>query len=94
MIARTEVIRAHTAATIVEYRQAAGDIEVEVQAEVSTAGFNVCSICEGLAAGGPYTLAKAETLLPAHPNCRCALLPVIKAQEVAVRADEEVRAAA
>lgn len=78
MIARTEVVRAHTVATIAEYRQAAGDIEVEVQAEVSTAGFNVCPICEALAANGPYPLAKAETLIPAHPNCRCVLLPVVQ----------------
>jgi hypothetical protein len=69
MIARTEIIRAHTVATVAEYRQAAGEIDVEVQAEVLTAGFNVCEICEGLAAGGPYSLAKAEQLIPAHPNC-------------------------
>lgn len=78
MIARTEIIRAHTVATVAEYRQAAGDIEVEVMAEVSTAGFNVCPECEALAAGGPYTLAKAEQLIPAHPNCRCVLLPHVE----------------
>lgn len=86
MIARTEVIRAHTQATLVEYQQAAGDIEVAVQAEVSTAGFDVCPICEALAAGGPYALAKAENMLPAHPNCRCAFIPYVDV--AAVRAHQ------
>lgn len=76
MIARTEVIRAHTEATIAEYRDAAGEIGVEVQAEVSTAA-DPCPDCEALALGGPYSLNEAETLIPYHPNCRCALIPVM-----------------
>lgn len=78
MIARTEIIRAHHLATINEYEQAAGEIQVEVQAELLTAGDDrVCPICEELEAHNPYTLDQARTLIPAHPQCRCAALPFI-----------------
>jgi len=78
MIARTEVIRAHHVATIAEYEQAAEDMEVEVMAEWSTAGFAVCPICIDMAHGGPYKLKVIEGMIPAHPNCRCCALPVMK----------------
>jgi hypothetical protein len=45
--------------------------------EVLTAGDDdVCPICEALAEDGPYTIAEARGLLPAHPNCRCAIVPL------------------
>jgi hypothetical protein len=44
--------------------------------EVLTAGDNkVCPICEDISEEGPYTLAEAEGLVPAHINCRCAFIP-------------------
>lgn len=44
---------------------------------VQTAGDEkVCPECIALAAGGPYSVDEADTLLPVHPNCRCALVPV------------------
>ncbi len=74
-LARTEVIRAHNAATIQEYRNW-GVAGVNVVAEVVTAGDDkVCSVCNALAANGPYTLDEAEKLLPAHTNCRCCFIP-------------------
>lgn len=95
LIARTEVIKAHTEATLIEYRQAAGDIQVEVQAEVSTAGDDrVCDLCDSLALGGPYTLEQAAGLIPAHPQCRCAFLPVIMRQPAMAVRQEELRMAA
>lgn len=43
---------------------------------VLTAGDNkVCQQCQDLADDGPYSLFDAQSLLPAHPNCRCAFIP-------------------
>lgn len=77
MIARTEVIRAHHLATIAEYRQSDAEMKVSVKAEWSTASFEVCAICLDGEAGSPYTLNQAEGMIPAHPNCRCVMLPVV-----------------
>lgn len=74
-LARTEVIRAHHSATIAEYR-AAGLTEGKVKAEWLTAGFNVCPICADME-GKIFTLDKMESMIPAHPNCRCCALPVL-----------------
>lgn len=77
ILARTEIIRAHHLATIQEYRNWAV-YNVIVKAEIMTAGDNrVCSICEALEKGGPYSLDKAEKMLPAHPLCRCCILPLL-----------------
>jgi len=74
-LARTEIIRAHNAATIQEYRNW-GVNGVNVLAEIVTAGDDkVCSVCNELAKNGPYTLDEAEKLLPAHTNCRCCFIP-------------------
>jgi hypothetical protein len=49
---------------------------------VLTAGDDkVCQTCQDLAAEGPYSLAEARTLLPAHVNCRCAFIPAPKQDE-------------
>lgn len=80
LLARTEVMRAHSQATVASYREAAAE-GVRVMAEFSTSGDDrVCEICEGLE-GREYTLDQAEGLLPVHPNCRCVLLPVVRAPE-------------
>lgn len=78
MIARTEVIRAHHVATIAEYERADVEMDVTVLAEWATAGFNVCAYCADMAMGGPYKLKEIEGMIPAHPNCRCVALPVVK----------------
>ena len=44
--------------------------------EVLTAGDNdVCEECQDISDEGPYDLDEAESLIPAHPNCRCAFVP-------------------
>jgi SPP1 gp7 family putative phage head morphogenesis protein len=76
MIARTEIIRAHHIATIQEYRNWRV-VGVRVRAEWTTAGDDrVCSRCSSME-GKTFTLEEAEPLLPAHPNCRCIMLPAI-----------------
>lgn len=77
MIARTEIVRAHHVATISEYERA-GIANVNVKAEILTAGFNVCPICVDLAAGGPYSIDRVRGMIPAHPNCRCTTVPVFE----------------
>lgn len=70
MIARTEVIRAHHLATIETYEQASEEMQVQIMAELSTAGDGrVCATCAGLASGGPYTLQQIRPMIPVHPNC-------------------------
>jgi SPP1 gp7 family putative phage head morphogenesis protein len=72
-IAITEQNRAISAATIERY-QSAGLEQVE------WSGANPCDICapndgEIVTIGQPFTTG--DTQPPVHPNCRCALLPVI-----------------
>jgi hypothetical protein len=44
--------------------------------QVLTAGDDdVCITCEDISDDGPYDIATARTLIPAHPNCRCAFVP-------------------
>jgi len=75
-LARTEIIRAHHSANVQEYRDA--QIEgVRVKAEWSTAGVGVCPICTSME-GEIFTIDRIETMIPAHPNCRCVALPVVK----------------
>lgn len=66
-LARTEVIRAHHAANVQEYRNA-GIEGVSVMAEWSTAGFRVCPVCSALQ-GKRFTLDEIEFEIPKHPNC-------------------------
>jgi SPP1 gp7 family putative phage head morphogenesis protein len=75
MIARTEIIRAHHQATIQEYRNWAVH-GVMVQVEWMTAeDKRVCSKCEEMAKGSPYTLDQIQNLIPNHPQCRCIAIP-------------------
>lgn len=76
ILARTETIRAHHIAAIQTYRSY-GVVGVKVQAEWATArDSRVCSLCQPLD-GKIYTLDKIEPLIPLHPQCRCAALPVV-----------------
>lgn len=76
LIARTEIMRAHNVASINTYREA-GVLNVEVQAEWSTAGDGrVCEEC-GALEGKIFTLDQIENMLPLHPQCRCIALPLI-----------------
>lgn len=75
-IARTEVIRAHADASLNSYKEA-GLAGVRVRAEWSTAGDD--AVCEDCAdnEGRDFTIEEAEGMIPMHPNCRCAFLPVV-----------------
>jgi SPP1 gp7 family putative phage head morphogenesis protein len=86
MLARTETIRAHAEASLNAYAEA-GVLGVGVQAEWRTAqDASVCEECDAAAQAGPYTIEEARTMIPLHPNCRCAWTPVVEnPREVALR---------
>jgi SPP1 gp7 family putative phage head morphogenesis protein len=77
-LARTELARAHHKAAVNGYREAGAD-GVKIVAEFLTTGDDlVCPECEAIAAEGKeYSLDEAESLVPVHPNCRCATKPVV-----------------
>lgn len=78
VLARTEIISAHAEASLNAYEEAGLD-GVNIRAEVLTAGDDkVCEICEDLASRGPYSIDEARGMIPAHPNCRCTLLPIVE----------------
>jgi len=88
MLARTEVVRAHHAATINSYEEA-GVVGVKMKAEWSTAGDDrVCQACADLE-GQIFTLDEVRSLIPLHPQCRCVALPA----EVKVQAPKKGQAA-
>jgi len=75
-IARTETMRAYNRALVAQYR-AAGVEGVRLLVEWLTAGDpKVCPFCTQYG-GKTYPLEEAEQLVPAHPNCRCVLIPVV-----------------
>ena len=77
LLARTEVISSHAEASLNAYEEA-GIEGVEVEAEFSTAGDSrVCSECAALE-GHTFTMSEARGIIPVHPNCRCAWLPVVE----------------
>lgn len=76
VLARTEVISAHAEASLNAYEEA-GIEGVEVEAEWSTAGDDrVCPQCEDME-GTVMTLNEARNRIPAHPQCRCAWIPLV-----------------
>ena len=77
LIARTEIIRAFADATLLRYQEA-GIREVVGAVELLTARDDrVCPICRFLEEQGPVSIEEAKGVIPVHPNCRCAWIPVI-----------------
>ena len=79
-LARTEVMYSHNEATITQYEQVLGeDVQVQIQAEVSTAGDqHVCDICTPWD-GRTLPLQEARSSGPPfHPRCRCVIRPKTK----------------
>lgn len=77
ILARTEVIRSHHQAMVQEYKNF-GVEGVNVQAEWMTAGDNrVCNQCADME-GSIFTLDQIQNMIPAHPQCRCIALPIMK----------------
>ena len=79
LIAHTEIRRANSAAALEGYKGAA-DAGVTVQKEWLL-GADPCPICEDNADDGPIDLdddfSSGDDAPPAHPNCECALAPVV-----------------
>lgn len=75
MLARTEVIAAHSDATLNSFVEA-GIVGVDVEAEWLVAA-GACEVCLAIQQSGPYSIQEARGMLPAHPNCRCAWAPVV-----------------
>lgn len=75
MLARTETIAAHADATLNSYEEAGID-GVEIVGEFVTAKENVCPECEELE-GNEYSIQDARGVIPVHPNCRCAWVPIV-----------------
>ena len=77
MIARTETIWAYNEAALNMF-ESAGVEGVALDVEWSTAGYGVCEKCQELE-GQVYSIEEARKSHhpPLHPNCRCALIPVV-----------------
>jgi SPP1 gp7 family putative phage head morphogenesis protein len=74
ILARTEIIRAHAEAQLIEYQNWAVE-GVTLKAEFMTAGDErVCDIC-GSMQGDVYKLEEASGVIPVHPRCRCIWIP-------------------
>lgn len=75
-LARTETIAAYAKASLNAYRDA-GLKGVSADVEFATADDEaVCPECDALE-GNVYSLDDADGIIPVHPNCRCAWLPVV-----------------
>ena len=83
MIANTETARAMTTASVQTY-ESAGIEEVNWLAEA-----DACPECEANADASPYPLEGGEEP-PQHPNCRCALSPVVNLEAPAGEATEDI----
>lgn len=74
-IARTEIIHAHAEGQLDGFEML-GVKEVMAQVEWLTAGDDrVCPSCEDLE-GQTFSIQEAHGMIPLHPNCRCAWMPV------------------
>jgi SPP1 gp7 family putative phage head morphogenesis protein len=93
MIARTELIAANNQGNLQSYRDAA-DEGVNVLKEWITAGDDLVSEeCQENEDEGPIPLDEdfpsGDDAPPLHPNCRCALSPVIEPADETETTDEE-----
>lgn len=76
VLARTEVIHAHAEGQLDSFEEL-GVQEIGIESEWSTAGDDrVCPQCAARE-GKVYTVKDARGLIPLHPNCRCAWIPVL-----------------
>lgn len=77
MVAQTEMTRAVSAATQATYRRNG----IESNEWATAADQRVCPVCDGNAADGPVRIGMSfdsgDSAPPAHPSCRCALMPDI-----------------
>ena len=73
MIARTEHARAVNTGTLQAYVNY-GVTEVEI---ITAQDNLVCDDCIDAEENNPHSIQEAQSLLPMHPNCRCAYSPVV-----------------
>lgn len=80
LIANTEIRRAHSQGALIGYQQAAAG-GISVLKEWDTSGDNPCDDCELNEQQGAIPLGQTfqsgEDAPPAHPNCRCSIVPVV-----------------
>lgn len=79
MVSRTEVAGVNSRASMVAYREAE-QAGVQVQKEWIL-GPNPCEVCQANASQGPIGLDDSfdsgDDTAPSHPNCECAVIPVV-----------------
>ena len=71
MIARTETARAWTQGAAQSY----ANMGVTLYNHVTAGDDDVCGDCISLEEGNPHSLQ--DIFIPVHPNCRCAMAPVV-----------------
>jgi len=71
LIARTEVNRAMTQASIASY----GEAQLTEFNLLTSPG--ACPVCDAIAADNPHPLTDLASQPPIHPRCRCAAQPVV-----------------
>ena len=77
LLGRSEIIRAHHVASILEYERY-GIYQVRINAEWVTAGDSrVCPDCKSME-GKIFTTKEIIGLIPLHPLCRCAAIPTLE----------------
>jgi hypothetical protein len=85
LIAETEVRRANSQAALDGYTAARDDLGIEMMKEWLL-GEAPCDICQGNADQGPIPLEEpfesGDDAPPGHPNCECALSPVVNRGDV------------
>ncbi len=90
LIAHTEIARVNSMASVESYRGARDDLGVNVKKEWLLAD-NPCETCQANAEQGAIDLdddfQSGDASPPAHPNCECAVAPVV--DDEAPPADEE-----
>lgn len=77
VLARTEIINAHAEGQLDAFEQL-GVEKVNAEVEWLTAGDGlVCDECDEMG-GKVFSVEEAHGMLPLHPNCRCAWMPVVE----------------
>jgi SPP1 gp7 family putative phage head morphogenesis protein len=93
VIARTEIIHAHAEGQL-DSMEVLGVDKATAAVEFATAGDDrVCPRCAALE-GKEYTIKQAHGVIPVHPNCRCAWIPLVAtpSKEAAAEADKTLDA--
>lgn len=84
MIARTEHARAVNTGTLQAYVNY-GVKQVEI---VTSKDGLVCDDCLEIEDNNPHDVFEAQSLLPMHPNCRCAFAPVVTDDDIIERVSD------